>query len=113
MDADELQFTVGLSVAAGGSVVTPRGELDVATQGQLRAVLEQEAKNGSVTLDLTGLRFMDTSGLRLILETAAAARRDGFTFGVIPGPPAVQRLFEIAGVSEMVPFLDVEEGGRP
>jgi anti-sigma B factor antagonist len=113
MDADELQFMVAVGGGTDGNVVAPRGELDIATQGQLRAVLEQEAKNGSVTLDLTGLRFMDTSGLRLILETAAAARRDGFTFGVIPGPPAVQRLFEIAGVSELVPFVDAEEGGTP
>ena len=113
MDADELQFRVAVSVGAAGSVVAPRGELDVATQGQLRAVLEQQAEKGSVTLDLTRLRFMDTSGLRLILETAEAARRDGFTFGVIPGPPVVQRLFEIAGVSDMVPFVDVEEGGTP
>jgi len=113
MDADELEFTIAVGGGHDGSVVAPRGELDVATERQLRAALEQQAAKGTVTLDLTGLRFIDTSGLRLVLETAQAARRDGFTFGVIPGPPAVQRLFEIAGVGELVPFLDGGEGGAP
>jgi hypothetical protein len=31
---------------------------------------------------------------------------------VLPGSPAVQRMFEVAGVTELVPFRDGEEGGR-
>ena len=58
---------------------------------------------GAVTLDLAALQFLDTSGLRLILETAEAARRDGFAFTVLPGIPAVQRLFDVAGVTELRP----------
>jgi hypothetical protein len=41
---------------------------------------------------------------------AEASRRDGFSFTVLPGAPSVQRLFEIAGVLELVPFRDDEEG---
>src|SRR5215207_7097952 len=111
MHRDEFEFRIEVSGADRGSVVAPRGELDMATEGELRAVLEREAALGAVTLDLSGLRFLDTSGLRLILETAEAARRDGFTFTVLPGIPAVQRLFEIAGVTELVPFPDSREGG--
>jgi anti-sigma B factor antagonist len=112
MDRDELEFTVDVGEGPDGSVVTPRGELDMATQGQLRAALEQQAERGAVTLDLSGLRFLDTSGLRLILETAEASRRDGFAFSVLPGSAAVQRLFDVAGVAERVPFRDEREGGR-
>ena len=65
-----------------------------------------------MTLDLSGLRFLDTSGLRLVLETAEAARRDGFGFTVLPGNAAVQRLFHVAGVTELVPFSDAGEGGE-
>ena len=99
MHPDEIEFTVDVGDGPDGSVVTPRGELDVATQGELRTALQRQAARGAVTLDLSGLRFLDTSGLRLILETAEAARRDGFAFGVLPGIPAVQRLFEVAGVT--------------
>lgn len=106
MDAEELTFTVEVSEEPGGVRVTPRGELDVATQGALREVLERHAGAGSLVLDLGGLRFLDTSGLRLILETSEAARRDGGGFAVLPGSPEVQRPFELAGVAELVPFRD-------
>jgi anti-sigma B factor antagonist len=112
MDRDDFEFTVETGGGPDGTVVAPRGELDVATQGQLRAALEQQAARGAVTLDLSGLRFLDTSGMRLILETAEAARREGFAFSVLPGGPAVQRLFEVAGVTGLVPFREGEEGGE-
>jgi anti-anti-sigma factor len=106
MDAEELTFTVEVSEESGGVRVTPRGELDVATQAALREVLERHAGAGALVLDLGALRFLDTSGLRLILETAEAARHDGGGFAVLPGKPEVQRLFALAGVAELVPFRD-------
>ena len=104
MEPDEVQFTVEVEPTDGGVRVVPRGELDVATQAELRAELERAAAAGAITLDLSGLTFIDTSGLRLVLETAEAAGRDGFAFEVIPGSAAIQRLFDVAGVAGMVPF---------
>jgi anti-sigma B factor antagonist len=112
MDRDELVFTIEVRPDGEGALVAPHGELDMGTQEELRAVLVEQAAAGDVTLDLAGIRFLDTSGLRLILETAEASRRDGFRFTVLPGAPSVQRLFEIAGVLELVPFRDAgEEAG--
>jgi len=111
VDREEVVFTVEVGEGPHGALVTPRGELDIATQPELRAALEQQAANGGLTLDLSGLRFLDSSGLRLILETAEAARREGFAFHVLPGSPAVQRLFEVAGVVGLVPFCDAGDRG--
>lgn len=83
----------------------------MATHGELRDAIERRAAAGAVTLDLSGLRFIDTSGLRLILEMTENARRDGFDFAVLPGSPAIQRLFDVAGVAGLVPFRDPEPGG--
>jgi anti-sigma B factor antagonist len=95
------------AVEVQDGVVRPRGELDLATAGELRTALEQQAgTHKRVTLDLGGLQFLDTSGLRLVLETAAASRRDGFEFTVLPGSAEIQRLFDLAGVTAMVPFAD-------
>ena len=106
MDAEELTFTVVVTEEPAGARITPRGELDVATQGKLRAALERHAGASTVVLDLGELRFLDSSGIRLILETAEAARRDGRAFAVLPGGPAVQRLFDLAGVADLVPFRE-------
>jgi anti-anti-sigma factor len=111
MDRDDVVFRVEVVEGPEGTLVRPHGELDMATQEELRAALDAQAAGGLVTLDLSGLRFLDTSGLRLILETADASRRDGFTFAVLPGSPAVQRLFEVAGVVELVPFRETPERG--
>ena len=113
MDRDEIEFSIDVGGGPDGSVVAPRGELDMATEGRLRAALQRQAEHGAVTLDLSGLRFVDSSGLRLILETAEAARRDGFAFTMLPGSPSVQRLFEVSGVMELLPFADPQEGGAP
>jgi anti-anti-sigma factor len=108
MEHEEVAFSVEVVAGDDGRVVlVPRGELDMATQGELRAAIDVAKASGAVVLDLRVLRFLDTSGLRLILETAEATRRDGFGFTVVPGGAAVQRLFEVAGVAELVPFEDV------
>lgn len=75
----------------------------MATQDELRAALEAHASE-TLTLDLGALEFLDTSGLRLILATADAARRADRAFTVLPGTPAVMRLFDVAGVTGLVPF---------
>jgi anti-anti-sigma factor len=103
---EQEDVTFGIDVREGpeGTVVTPRGELDMATAGELRDALA--AVEGPLTLDLSALRFVDTSGLRLVLEVTDQSRRDGRAFAVVPGVPAVQRLFEVAGVVELVPFTE-------
>jgi anti-anti-sigma factor len=106
MDAEEVGFTVDVTEQPGEVRITPRGELDIATQAELRAVLARHAGAATMVLDLGELRFLDTSGLRLVLETAETARREGRAFAVLPGNAAVQRLFDVAGVAELVPFRD-------
>src|SRR5215210_642131 len=67
----------------------------------------------SVTLDLRGLEFIDSSGLHLIVEVDAMARRDGFNFTVVKGPERVQRIFRVSGVEEHLVFIDAPEDLAP
>jgi anti-sigma B factor antagonist len=88
--------------------VRPIGSLDLATAPVLDQQLEdlREAGFQRLIVDLADLYFLDSTGLRLALRWNAAAQRDGFEIGFAPGPPDVQRVFEIAGVNQHVPFID-------
>jgi anti-sigma B factor antagonist len=86
--------------------LAPVGEVAIATVGKIDDCLRELRARGfrRFLLDLRQLTFMDSSGLRLILDWDARARRDGISFAVIPGPAGVQRLFEVAGALDRLPF---------
>lgn len=88
----------------GRVVVAPRGEIDLATVDPLRERLNELERVGfrSIVLDLRHVTFIDSAGLHLVL---AEVKNDGIDFAVIPGPAQVQRLFEITGLIEQVPFV--------
>ena len=88
--------------------VCPVGEVDVATAGDVTAEIQRLCAAGfeRIVLDLRGTTFLDSTGLRLVLDAHAESSRDGWDFGVIPGPAQVQRTFEAAGVLARVSFLD-------
>ena len=81
-------------------VVSARGDIDLSTLAKATAALDA-ARPGArmVILDLREVGFMDTSGLRLVIEEQRRAADGGYRFAVVPGPARVQRLFEIAGLT--------------
>lgn len=87
--------------------VRPAGSLDMVTAPELRAQVDEllEAGFRRVILDLSELEFMDSTGLRLMLSLDADARRDGFSIALVPGPSAVQRVFEVTGTEAALPFM--------
>jgi anti-anti-sigma factor len=99
-------FTCQVSRENGHAIVSPRGELDTATVGAVDVELKELRRAGvqTIVLDLGGLTFMDSSGLHLIVRWTNEASRDGFAFELEPGPAAVQRIFELAAVSDALPW---------
>jgi anti-sigma B factor antagonist len=76
------------------------GELDISTADQLAEVLREECRqSGDVILDISGLRFMDSSGLRVVLD-ACDQLRDGHLIMRNP-TPSVGRVFEVAGIKRV------------
>jgi anti-sigma B factor antagonist len=87
--------------------VRPIGSLDIATAPVLEQQLKELRDAGfrRLIVDLGGLCFMDSTGVHLAHKWHSAARQDGFEIGFAPGPPAVQRVFELTGMTEHVPFI--------
>ena len=74
------------------------GELDLAEAARVeQRLLEIEAARPPlVVLDLRGLTFIDSSGLRLVIEADQRARRDDRRMALVRGPEQVRRIFAIA-----------------
>ncbi len=82
------------------------GELDLATAGAVQdALVSAEAGDASaIVVDLSGLTFIDSTGMRLLV--GAAARSDADRLMLLKGPPAVQRVFQLTALEDHLPFAD-------
>jgi len=85
------------------------GELDLATVPQVEELLAARSANGCVVLDLSGLDFIDSTGISLILRAHADAARDGWDLKLVPGSEEVQRVFRLVDLEQRLPFITRRE----
>jgi anti-anti-sigma factor len=103
-NADWQPFGCDIFQAPDAVRIACAGELDLAASDLLSARVNELLESGParVILDLGGVTFLDSSGLRMILEARTRAARKGVRFTVAPGPPPVQRIFELTHTSDLV-----------
>ena len=91
------------------------GALDLATVSSLDAEVAELVSEGFrlLVLDLSGLDFINSTGLRCILDLDAYARQDGFSVALVRGPRAVQRVFEVTGTAAHLPFIETDPRAYP
>jgi anti-anti-sigma factor len=97
----------GLTVerASDGTLVLS-GELDLATAHVLQTALDQSGQGGDITLDLAGLEFMDSTGIKLIIT--AARKLEGRSWLILRSPGApIRRVLELVQI-DRVPSVKVE-----
>jgi anti-sigma B factor antagonist len=106
LEPDLEPFRVEVQSERDSVRVVPVGEVDIATVGEIDARLRELNQAGfrHFVLDRRRLTFIDSSGVRLVLTWHAAARQNGIDLMILEGPPAVQRVFEVAGVLDQLPF---------
>jgi anti-anti-sigma factor len=91
------EFSVTRRPSGDAVVVAPVGEIDLATVDALeQALAAARAESERVVLDLRGVTFIDSAGLRLVLETS----QTGGSFAVVRGGHEVQRVFDLVGLDE-------------
>jgi anti-sigma B factor antagonist len=87
--------------------LTLAGDLDLASAPELERSLSALQGGGRpVLLDLREVSFMDSSGLRVILGADARARSSGSRLLLVPGPPGVQRVFQLTLLDRRLEFVD-------
>jgi anti-anti-sigma factor len=104
-------------VSGEETTVRLSGELDISTAAELERVLgDLSASDGParIVMDLRDLRFMDSTGLRLLVTADLRLRREGRELALIPGPEPVHRVFRLAMLEERLTFVDgapIGDGG--
>ena len=91
--------------------VRPVGALDLATVPVVDAQLADLWSVGftRLVLDLRAVAFLDSTAVRLLWSWHNYSASDGIAFGVIPGPPVVQRVLEVAGVDGRLTYWSSDD----
>lgn len=88
--------TLEVDRADTGAIVVV-GDVDAHSVGALTEVIDRTS--GAVTLDLAGVGFIDSSGIRVLVETQSRCRDLGNEFRIVEVSAPVRRLFEITGLT--------------
>lgn len=103
------RLTVEVEAAAeraNACVVTVAGELDLSTIPVLEKDLLREAgSDGDVIVDLTGVSFIDSSGIALLIEAFRAGGDSTRLFTVVAAESQVDRVFRLAGIDRVLPLF--------
>jgi anti-sigma B factor antagonist len=85
-----------------------RGELDLSTAGKVEDELRrvETDRPAVVALDLSGLSFLDSTGLRLVVSADERAKDEGRRLAIVRGPEEVQRVFTITKLDERLEIVD-------
>jgi anti-sigma B factor antagonist len=99
------------SSEGGATVLAFAGELDLSNAEEARsALVEAQGTANAVFLDLRALRFLDSSGLRVLLEANRRAAEGGGSLKVAAGEGVVSRVFELSGVGALLDLVDAPPG---
>jgi anti-sigma B factor antagonist len=101
-------LTVRTAFSEGTYLVAVCGELDLSTVAELRRELSRAegSRASEIVVDLSALHFIDSTGIRLLLETHTRSQADGNRLRLLRGRAPVQRALEICGLDRELPFLD-------
>jgi anti-sigma B factor antagonist len=107
-EVSSVPFKVESEVRGGEAVLRLAGEFDLAGTQRVEEAAEGLIAAGPerLLLDLSGLRFIDSSGLRVIVVLHQRASQEGWALELVrPGPP-VMRVFQISGLADRLRFVD-------
>jgi anti-sigma B factor antagonist len=82
--------------------------LDIASAetlgGEIR-IAEADGASG-IVVDLAALRFIDSTGLVVLFNADRRALRDGRDLAMRRGSGHVERVLELTGLDQILPFVD-------
>jgi anti-anti-sigma factor len=96
---------------AGAAGVAVRGEVDAATAPILQDALDDavRATRGTLVLDLSGVGFLDSSGINVLLRVRALLGREERALVLVCPDGPVHRVLELAGIEDLFALYATRE----
>jgi anti-sigma B factor antagonist len=106
------KFEIKSSLEGTKATLSLEGELDMRTLEQVSDRLAEHLGAGAneVTIDLRRLAFMDSSGLRLLIELHERSRADEWQLKLVcPEQEAAVLVLRATGADKALPFVPAAE----
>lgn len=102
------EFRITHRATGAGVTVKVVGELDLSTGPVLKESVERLGRGApALTVDLSELEFMDSTGLRLLIELAQRAKREQWELAIIrPRYETAEAVLRVTGADAALPFED-------
>lgn len=109
----ETILTVDTAQRGGAVVVSPRGDIDMngspVLKVELRRIGAATPPPERIVIDLSGVSYMDSSGLATLVEALQNSRKNRYKLVVCGLQPRVRAIFDIAKLAmvfTIAPTLD-------
>lgn len=99
-----------LAARDGNAILSVSGELDLAAGPAFLGYLKRASDGGAhVVLDLSGLRYIDSTGINALLNAHAKFARTGRRIALAAVPPTIRRILGVVAVEDVIPVFPTVE----
>ena len=104
------RFQVEVGKDRTAATVTVTGDLDLASVDRLETARATALASNpsSLLIDLSGVRFVDSSGLKFLIETDRLSRTGGWRLQLLRPADSAMRVFVVTGADRHLPFVDAD-----
>jgi anti-sigma B factor antagonist len=88
----------------GRTVLRVGGDLDIATAPRFLREIDRHLDDEALVVDLTGVEFIDSSGLSALIRITKHRATAGGEFEIISPAPLAAKAFEITGLDQVLPL---------
>jgi anti-sigma B factor antagonist len=101
-------FEIGVQNREGVLIVTVSGDFDLSASQEFGRVFAELGADDlrEVQIDLRPVSFIDSSGLRMLVEAEQIARERAVALRIVRGGSAVERVLKVTGLDKVLPLVD-------
>lgn len=102
-----------LEITGGAMLIRLSGEIDLAVADNLRSSMEEKLDQNPevkhIVVNLSGVTYIDSSGLGVLLGRYRRLSREGGGMSVVGASPAVRKIIEMSGLLRIMKEFQSEE----